>query len=248
MNKILKVFVCLIFFVAFWQFLVNFFQIPEYIFPSPLQVINAYVQYPRLFLENLLITTTEAISGFIIANLISICVSIVMFYIRKTENVIMSIAVILKTIPIIAITPLLVLWLGSGLQSRIATASLICFFPALVNLLRGIKSIDSDLIDLFKIYNSTWLSTLNLLVMPSTFPYLFSSLKISSSLAVVGALVGEFIGANKGLGFIIIVNYYNSNTAVIFAAIILSSALGVALFYILHYLENKNITWIKTID
>lgn len=248
MNKILQAIVGVVTFTILWQYLVIFFQVPEYIFPSPTEVINAYTQYPQLFLESLLITALEAVIGFMLANLLSISVSIIMFYIKKTESVIMPIAVILKTIPIIAITPLLVLWLGSGLMSRIATAALICFFPTLVNLLRGTKSINSDLLDLFKIYNSSWLSTLRLLVIPATLPYLFSSLKISSSLAVVGALVGEFIGANKGLGFVIIVNYYNSNTAVVFAAIILSSVLGIVLYYLLHYLENRIITWTNPID
>lgn len=248
MNKILKVIIVIVVFNTLWQFFIIVFQVPEYIFPSPVQVFKVYTRYPQLLLSNLLITATEAIAGFIIANLISIFVSIVMFYIRKTESIIMPVAVILKTIPIIAITPLLVLWFGSGLSSRVATAALICFFPALVNLLRGTKSINNDLLDLFKVYNSSRLSTLKLLVIPTTLPYLFSSLKISSSLAVVGALVGEFVGANRGLGFIIIVNYYNSNTAVVFAAIILSSVLGVVLYYILHYLENRNITWTNLTD
>lgn len=248
MNKMLKVIIVVVLFMILWQFLTAFFQIPEYIFPSPTQVINAYCQNPQLFLTSLLITFTEAIIGFTLANIISIFVSFIIFYIKKTENVIMPIAVTLKTIPVIAITPLLVLWFSSGIMSRIATAALICFFPTLVNLLRGTKSINSDLLDLFKIYDSSWLWTLKLLVIPSTLPYLFSSLKISSSLAVVGALVGEFIGANKGLGFLIIVNYYNSNTPVVFAAIILSSMLGIVIYYSLHYLENRLITWTNPID
>lgn len=248
MRKILQIIIGVAAYIISWQGLVLAFHMPKYIFPAPVDVAMAYIRFPELFLENLWITALEAIIGFLVANVISISIAIVIFRIRRAESVIMPIAVTLETIPIIAITPLLVLWFGSGLTSRIATAGLICFFPALVNLLRGMKSINGNLLDLFKIYNSSWLSTLKLLVLPASLPYLFSSLKISSSLAVVGALVGEFIGANKGLGFLIIVNYYNSNTAVVFGAIILSSLLGIFLYYLLQGFENKKITWADSVD
>lgn len=248
MNRILFPLIFLGIFILTWDLLIRFLAVPEYVFPAPLSVADTYFKQYPLLLNNLLITAEEAILGFLIANIISISLVIIIFYIQKAENIVIPIAVVLKTIPIIALTPILILWFGSGISSRIATAALICFFPSLVNLLRGIKLIDTNLLDLFKIYNSSKYSILKHLLVPSTLPYLFSSLKISSSLAVVGALVGEFIGSNKGLGFLILTNYYSSNTSMVFAAVILSSLLGIVLYYFLHYLEVKKITWASEIN
>ena len=248
MSRIIFLLIILGISIFIWDLAIKIFAVPEYIFPSPLSIVNVYLTEFPLLLSNLMITAEEAIIGFLIANMISISLVTTIFYAKKAENIIVPLAVTLKTIPIIALTPLLILWFGSGLPSRIATAALICFFPALVNLLRGIKSVDNDLLDLFKIYNSPKYTLLRLLLIPSTLPYLFSSLKISSSLAVVGALVGEFIGSNKGLGFLILTNYYTSDTAMVFAAVILSSLLGIFLYYILHYFENRKITWTSPID
>ena len=118
-------------------------------------------------------------------------------------------------------------------------ASLICFFPALVNVLRGIKSLDRNLLALFKVYQANRRQLIKLLIFPSILPYLFAALKVSSSLAVVGALVGEFIGSNKGLGFLIVSNYYNMNTAFVFAAITVSALMGISFYYAINFLEKN---------
>ena len=207
MNKIFKKIIVILIFLAIWHIIVTVFDVSAYIFPSPLKVLNSLAEHWQVILSHAGITFIEAFLGFIIANLISILIALVVSFYRKAEDVVMPFAIFLKTMPIIAIAPLLVIWFGSGIASKVVAAMLVCFFPSLVNVLRGVKSLDRKLLELFKIYSANRLQLTRMLILPSISPYLFSALKVSSSLAVVGALVGEFIGSNKGLGFLIMLNY-----------------------------------------
>jgi len=242
MKYIKKVFNIIIF-LLIWQVFIFIFKIPNYLFPSPIEVLNSLVLNNKIIIFNGSITLMESLLGFLLANCISIIIAIFISFKKKQENLIMSIAVTLKTIPIIAITPLLVLWFGSGFYSKIITAALVCFFPSLVNTLRGIKSIDKNLIELFDIYSASNYQKIKCLIIPSISPYLFSALKVSSSLAIIGALVGEFITANKGIGFLIISNYYSLNIAAVFANLIVISFMGIGLYNLIDFFEKKIIKW-----
>jgi NitT/TauT family transport system permease protein len=241
-NKYKKIFLLFIL-ILLWQFTVYLLHIPKYIFPSPIDILNAILQNLPLLYYNSAITLSEALMGFILANLLSFIFAIWISYNKNLEDVILPIAIILKTIPIIAITPLLVLWMGTGFGSRVVTAGLICFFPSLVNILRGVKQTDRNFTEIFVVYSASKFSTFKLLLLPSIAPYVFSALKVSSSLAIVGALVGEFVGANKGLGFLIIVNYYNLNTPIVFTAILITSCAGILFYYFINFIENKVLFW-----
>lgn len=248
MAKFLIKFFSVIILLVSWTGLVHLFKIPKYIFPTPYQVFISLSGEKRLIFSSSLLTLEEAVLGFLVANLISVFCAFIISFKSSLEDAIMPLAVLLKTIPVIALTPLLVIWFGSGIYSKIATAALICFFPSLVNVLRGIKSLDRDFLQLFKVYSASRWQLIKMLIFPSILPYLFSALKVSSSLAVIGALVGEFIGANKGLGFFILVNYYNLNTPLVFAGIIMASLIGIAFYYTIHFIEKRAITWLVSID
>lgn len=167
---------------------------------------------------------------------------------KKVEHYLSPIAISLKSIPLIAIIPIIILWFGSGIPSKVVAVVLICFFPSLVGLMRGIKSINNNFLELFDIYAKTDFQKIKYLVLPSTLPYLFSSLKISSSLAVVGALVGELIAVNKGLGFLIITAYYSFDIPLVFAVVIITCLIGLFFYYFIHAIENKLIFWTNPID
>ena len=238
-NKVIIPLAELLLFFTVWQGAVLITRAPDYLFPSPLKVFSILISNSRLILSNALLTFGEAFTGFILANFISVLIAFFIAFNGKIENIVMPVAIAIKTIPVIALTPLLILWFGSGSSSKIITAMLICFFPALVNVLRGIKSLEANLLALFKVYEASKTQLIKMLIFPSILPYLFSALKVSSSLAVVGALVGEFIGANRGLGFLIISGYYNMNTAFVFAAISVSSIMGISFYYLIHFFEKK---------
>lgn len=227
------------FLFLFWHLILLVFEIPEYILPKPLSVLNSWIENKEIMIYNASITFREAFFGFLIANFIAMTISIFTFFYKNLENFIVPMAVTIKTIPIIAIIPLLAIWFGSGMASKIMAAALVCFFPALVNILEGIKMLDKKMIWLFKIYAANKAQLIQKLILPSIMPYFFAALKTSSSLAMVGALVSEFIGSNKGLGFVIISNYYNMETAIVFAAIATSSVIGILFYYSIHFLGLK---------
>jgi NitT/TauT family transport system permease protein len=241
--KYIKNFFNIIIFLLIWQIFIFIFKIPNYLFPSPFEVFNSLISNFKTIISNGSITLMESFLGFLLANSISIILALFISFKKQHESSIMSMAVTLKTIPIIAITPLLVLWFGSGFYSKIITAALVCFFPSLVNTLRGVKSIDRNLIELFNIYSASNYQKIKHLIIPSISPYLFSAFKISSSLAIIGALVGEFITANKGIGFLIISNYYSLNIAAVFANLIVISAMGIGFYNLINFFEKKIIKW-----
>lgn len=239
MSKVITTIIVILLILIFWHAIVAVFNISTYVFPSPLKVLESLAKHWQVILSNAKVTFIEAFLGFLIANLISVLIALAVSFYRKTENIVMPFAIFLKTIPIIAMAPLLVIWFGPGVPSKVVAAMLVCFFPALVNVLRGVKSLDRKLLELFKIYSVTKIQLIRMLILPSIAPYLFSALKVSSSLAVVGALVGEFIGSNQGLGFLIMSNYYNMNIPLVFATISVSSIIGISFYYAIHFFEKK---------
>lgn len=242
MKKIKGILITIVF-LSVWQAFIFILKIPNYLFPSPIEVFNSFILNYKMIAFNGLITMMESILGFMLANSVSIVIALFISFKKQYENLVMPMAVTLKTIPIIAITPLLVLWFGSGFYSKIVTAALVCFFPSLVSTLRGTKSIDKNLVELFNIYSANNSQKIKYLIIPSILPYLFSALKVSSSLAIIGALVGEFITSNKGMGFLIISNYYSLNIAAVFADIIVISAMGVGFYNLINFFEKRVIKW-----
>lgn len=243
MNKYTTFFISLIIFILIWELYILSSGIPNYLLPSFNDILYSFFNNFNRLAYHWSFTLTEAISGFLIANIISGVISLLAFRHKFIENIVLPYAIILKTIPVIAFAPLLILWFGSGMGSRVAVVILMCFFPSLVNMLRGIKSIDTTLIQFFKVYKASPLQSIIWLVIPSTLPYLFASLKISISLAIIGAIISEFITANKGLGFLIITGYYTLDIPLVFTAIIISSLTGLFGYFLIDYLEKKVIFW-----
>jgi len=239
MNNLFNIVLGIFIFILLWQSCIVILKLPTYILPSPFEVLTALKLNWKIILFHAKITFYESFSGFLIANLISIVIALIIAFNQKIEDFVIPIAIVIKTMPIIAIAPLLIIWFGPGLFSKIVTSMLVCFFPSLVNTLRGVKCLDRNLLMLFKIYGVNKKQLVKMFILPSILPFLFAALKVSSSLAVVGALVGEFIGSNKGLGFLIISNYYNMNTALVLATVTVSSIMGISFYYIIHFFEKK---------
>lgn len=238
-SKVIKTILLVALFVGLWQLVVTILHLSIYVFPGPWQVFKALILYRQLIFKNGLVTITEAFLGFFIANLISISIALFISFHRQIEHGVMLLAIWLKTMPVIALAPLLIIWLGPGMPSKVVAAMLVCFFPALVNVLEGVKVLDRNLVWLFKVYAANRRQLIQKLIFPSILPYLFAAFKTSSSLAVVGSLVGEFIGSNQGLGFLIMSNYYNMNMPLVFATISVSSMIGITFYYLLDYYEKK---------
>jgi NitT/TauT family transport system permease protein len=226
--------------LAAWQAVVVIGHVPEYLLPAPTAILATFDQSLAMALA---VTFVEALCGFLIGSVLAFVVATLFARFQALEQGLFPIAIAVKTTPIVAIAPLLVIWLGTGWWSKIAAAILICFFPVLVNTVKGLKAADVEYRELFETLEATPAQQFRKLRIPFSLPYLFSALKISSSLAVVGAIVGEFVGATKGLGYLIIISSAHLETATVFSAIFAAAFAGIAMFYAISFVERRLIFW-----
>jgi NitT/TauT family transport system permease protein len=226
--------------LAAWQGLVVFADIPEYLLPSPTAIL---ADVDRTLAVQLGVTFLEAAIGFLIASALAFVCAVLFVRFQTLEEGLFPIAIAIKTTPIVAIAPLLVIWLGTGWWSKIVAVILICFFPVLVNTVKGLKAADAEYRELFQTLGASGAQEFRKLRIPYCLPYLFSALKISSSLAIVGAIVGEFVGATQGLGYLIMVSSAHLETATLFAAIGAAALAGITMFYIIGAIEHRVIFW-----
>jgi len=226
--------------LAAWQAMVVFGQIPEYLLPAPTAILATV---DRSLAWQFAVTFLEALAGFLIASLFAFAIAALFLRFHTLEDGLFPIAIAVKTTPIVAIAPLLVIWLGTGWWSKIVAAILICFFPVLVNTVKGLKAADREYCELFETMGADRSQEFRKLRVPFCLPYLFSALKISSSLAVVGAIVGEFVGATQGLGYLIIISSAHLETATLFSAIFAAAFAGIVMFYAIGFAERRLIFW-----
>jgi NitT/TauT family transport system permease protein len=185
----------------------------------------------------------EIALSFAVTAIAGISIALCLAWSRHLKKIVMPMFVFLNSLPIIALAPLLVLWFGYGLKTNIFIAFLISFFPVVINTTVGLSQIDDDLLDLVKYLHGTKLQIFLKLRIPNSLPYIFTGLKISSTMCVVGAIVGEFIASDKGLGYIIINSQYTMDSPPIFAGLMLVSLFGVVLFGIVAAAERLFMPW-----
>jgi NitT/TauT family transport system permease protein len=223
-----------------WQAAATLLAIPEYLLPSPTAILAAV---DSSLAAQFAVTFAEALAGFALASALAFVIAVAFARYQALEDGLFPIAIAIKTTPIVAIAPLLVIWLGTGWWSKIVAAMLICFFPVLVNTVKGLKAADIEYRELFETLGATPAQEFRKLRIPYSLPYLLSALKISSSLAVVGAIVGEFVGATKGLGYLIVISSSHLETATLFTAIFAAALAGVIMFYAIGWAERRLIFW-----
>jgi len=197
-----------------------------------MDVIKAFSGQSRVFLEHMRVTAFEAFAGFLVGNGLGILFAMVLHHFYRMREVTMPILISLQAIPIVALAPLLVVWLGTGLISKVAMAAIICFFPMVVNTLNAFANVDRDFQELFTFHQASYPTCLRLLLVPAGFSAILSALRISAGLAVVGAIVAELTGANKGLGYLLLNASYRLETDNMFVAMLLSAILGIIFFHI----------------
>jgi len=226
--------------LAAWQAIVTLGHIPEYLLPAPTAILASV---DRSLAVSFAVTFAEAVAGFAIASVLAFIAATLFVRFHALEDGLFPIAIAVKTTPIVAIAPLLVIWLGTGWWSKIVAAILICFFPVLVNTVKGLKAADLEFRELFETLGASRSQEFRKLRIPFCLPYLFSALKISSSLAVIGAIVGEFVGATQGLGYLIIISSSHLETATLFSAIFAAAFAGIIMFYAIGFAERRLIFW-----
>jgi len=229
--------------IALWAALVYVFKVPPFVAPSPLAVLNTLVAKFPILMANLRPTAIEAVSGFLIGNFAAIVIATAFVHKKSLEQAFFPVVVLINTIPVVAKAPILVLLLGNGMEPKIAIAALICFFPTLVNMVRGLEAVNPQALELFRVLSASKSETFFKLRLPNAVPYLFSALKIAASTAVIGAIVGEWIGSTEGIGALIIQSTYNFDSAMLYATVLVGSAFSVAFFVLITIAERLVVRW-----
>jgi len=234
-------------FLFFWESIVVIFNIPEYILPAPSQICVEIKSSFYVLLKNTGITMFEAFLGFLTGSGFGFVVACLFAHSRVVERCVYPYMVAIKALPIVAIAPLLVIWFGNGIFGKVVMAAIICFFPAVVNTTTGLKSIDQDAMNLMQSLSASKWQIFTKLRLPTSLPYFFSGLKISSTLSIVGAIVAELVGSDQGIGYTILIATYHLNTRMLFAAILLISLAGIVFFGLVSRLEKACLFWHKSV-
>lgn len=229
--------------ILIWEIGVRAFGVPTFIAPAPSTVAATFVEKFPLLMQNFWPTFVESVAGFTVGNFAAILIAVTFVHSRHMERAFFPIAVFVNTIPILAIAPVLVLIFGPGITAKVVIAALICFFPTLVNMVRGLQSVSPQTLELARILSASKSEIFWKMRLPSSLPFLFSALKISATTSVIGAIVGEWVGADLGLGALIINATFNFNSPLLYATVFMSSGLSVLMFALVTFAERRIVRW-----
>jgi NitT/TauT family transport system permease protein len=217
--------------------------VAAYLVPSPSATFHVLTGQWGYLSHNAWVTSYETLLGFAVAVLIGVATAVIMVYSPTVEKSLYPLLLFAQVVPKIAVAPLFVVWLGFGLGPKVVVAVLIAFFPVVISMVTGLKSIDPEILDLAATMGASPVKTFAKIRFPASLPFLFSGLKVAVTLAVTGAVVGEFVGANEGLGFVILQANGNIDTPTLFAALFILSAIGVVLFAVVEIAERLMLPW-----
>jgi len=238
----------LVVFLAVWEWLPRAAGVPEFILPPPSKVWSEFLR--MLANDRLLwhagITTLEIIVGFVLGCLLGIVIGFVLGLSPKTELVLSPYILALQIAPKVAFAPLFVMWLGYTVYPKILVAILIVFFPVMVNVLTAVRTVDPDMVSLARSFSATRMQIFRLIEYPASLPPLFAGLRIAATLAVIGVVVGELVGGNLGLGYLLTYGEGQGNTAMVFVTIIVLTLIGIVAYAavalgerrVLHYMPR----------
>lgn len=238
----------ILFFLAFlliWEASVRILYIPEYLLPSPSAALRAFGDNPIYFLKNSWVTLLEALLGLLLGSSLAALIAIGLYFRPGLEDGAMSIAITLKTMPMIAVAPLLTIWLGFGILPKIIITALVTFFPILINLLVGIHRVPAEWLELTSVLGANKIKVFNLIHRYAILTYLFAGLRVSVPLAFIGAVVAEWTGASGGLGRAMWLAYANLELSSLFASIFLLTGLSSVGYNLIVSLEKTVIFWEK---
>ena len=226
-----------------WEVWTRAADVPVYIVPRPSVVLRELFGDPGFFAREGSTTLWRAMAGFSVGSAFALAGATLMAHSRFLERSLFPLAVLIKVTPIVAVAPLLVIWFGFGSVPIVIVAALITFFPVLVNAITGLRSVNAGALDFFDSLHASKAEIFFRLRVPSALPYLFAAFRISIPLSVIGAVVGEYFGGQRGLGNVIIVAHHNLDMPRLFSAILTLAFIGIGLTILTPYLERRVLFW-----
>ncbi len=231
--------------LVIWQAVTYFFSIQSWLLPSPVEVVQALADTPGLIFRHAAVTAQEAIIGFAVAMVVGVSLAAAVTSSRAIERAIYPYVIASQAIPVIAIAPVLVVWFGFGLLPKAVVIVLITFFPIAINTVDGLRNVDPEMTTLMRSLGATRWQVFRMVRVPSALPLFFSGAKIAAAVSVIGAVLGEWVGASEGLGYLITRSSAQFLTARVFASIVVLSFMGIALFYFVSYVERMATPWAR---
>jgi len=229
-----------------WELWTQLGDVPKWQLPAPSVIAQELVESRGLLWEHTQVTLLEVVLGMVAALLVGLFLASVIAYSRIVERSVYPIIIASQTIPIIAIAPLLLIWVGYGIAPKIIVVALISFFPISVNTVDGLRSVDPDMANMMRTLGASRWQIFTKLQVPSALPQMFSGIKIGITVSVIGAVIGEWVGASSGLGYLMTYSQPLFLTARVFAAIVVLSALGIGLFVLATLVERMVLPWYHT--
>lgn len=231
--------------VLAWQFIVPALGIDDYVLPRPTQILDALQTQlgDPLFWGHLKITVLESLYGFVLGVGAAMTIGTAISQVRLIERTFMPYIVAFQTVPKVALAPLFVVWFGFGMTSKVVMAAVISFFPMLVNVVEGLRSADSDRIQMLTVFGASKFEVFRMVRLPSALPFIFAGLDIGIVFSILGAVVAEFIGAKEGLGYLLLQTNYNFDIAGMFAVLVVLSVLGLIAHFIIRFAQKRFAFW-----
>jgi len=231
--------------LALWEAAVRFWEVPQFVLPPPTDVIRRLAAdfTSGVLIGHFVTTLIEVVLGFAFAAIIGVGLGCAIGLVSMVERIVYPYVLALQTIPKVALAPLMIIWVGFGIQSKIVTAGLIAFFPILVNVVAGIKTVEPRRILLMRALKASPWQTFIKVRLPSMLPYLFAGFEVGIIFAVIGAIVGEFLGSSRGLGSLVIQRQAAIDVAGVFSVLFYLSVMGIALNLILRSIARRYAFW-----
>jgi ABC-type nitrate/sulfonate/bicarbonate transport system permease component len=229
--------------LGIWEAAVHIYQVPHYILPAPSAIAVTLVQKRASLGHHTLVTLQEMLLGFGLATTVGITLAVLMFEVPVLERALYPYVIGSQTVPVFAIAPLLVLWLGYGIMSKVLMAARIVFFPIVLNTLDGLKAADADTVSLLRVMRANRWQLLCKVQFPSALPFMLSGAKIGISISTIGAVIGEWVGARAGLGRLMLDANSQLQVSLVFAAILCLTVMGLVLFGLMTLIERWLTPW-----
>lgn len=226
-----------------WQLIVTWFHIEQWIIPTPLKIVDSFWQSRQLMFFHILPTLFEALIGLFSAMIIGIFVAILMEWSEVVRKIIYPFLIISQTVPFITLAPLLTLWFGFGLLPKIIIITLVCFFPITVNFFDGLSSVDSAILKLLTSMGATKMQILKWVKWPASLPAFFSGLKIAGAYAILGAVISEWVGSDRGLGILLVRSAKSYLVDRVFATIGVITILSIIIILVIEGIARVVIPW-----
>jgi NitT/TauT family transport system permease protein len=224
--------------IAAWYLFVAYGHVPAFVLPSPVATVSTLAGKGYDWIGNTLVTSSEIFGGYALAVTVGVAVAVAFSWSKTAEETAMPLLVSLNMIPKVALGPLFIVWFSYGIFPNTIIAFSISFFPILLNTARGFREVEPELFDLVRSLRSSRWQTFIKIELPSALPYIFSGMKVGAVLAVAGAIVGEFLGSSRGLGYLMLQVQVTLDTAAMFMAVILITLIGVCLYGLVIGLER----------